>query len=134
MKKVTIILIFIFVVGVCACGRGNTAEVKIKPYESDLYETVDIGSAINVATQYFENNFSGCTLTEITYAGDEISQEYVDWAYSNNADEVIVLISSFDVDSSGGDGSLNPNSTYRNFNWILVRNNGGKWRHVNHGY
>ena len=50
------------------------------------------------------------------------------------ADEVIVLISSFDVDSSGGDGSLNPNSTYTRWSWILVRNKNGKWKHVDHGY
>lgn len=43
-------------------------------------------------------------------------------------------VSSFDVDSSGGDGSLNPNSTYNDWKWILVRTNGGKWQHVDHGY
>lgn len=46
----------------------------------------------------------------------------------------IVLLSSFDVDSSGGDGSLNPNSTYSDWKWILVRTDGGKWQHVDHGY
>ena len=43
-------------------------------------------------------------------------------------------VSSFDVDSSGGDGSLNPNSTYNDWKWILVRTNGGQWQHVDHGY
>lgn len=37
-------------------------------------------------------------------------------------DEVIVLLSPFYVDSSGGDCSLNPNSTYDDWGWILVRN------------
>lgn len=46
----------------------------------------------------------------------------------------IALLSSFDVDSSGGDGSLNPNSTYNDWKWILVRTNGGQWQHVDHGY
>ncbi len=63
-----------------------------------------------------------------------IKKLMVDWARQNNADEVIVLISSFDVDASGGDGSLIPNSTYNNWYWILVRDNGGKWRHADHGY
>ena len=49
-------------------------------------------------------------------------------------DELIVLLSSFDVDASGGDGSLNPNETYSNWNWILVRDSGGQWRHADHGY
>ena len=41
---------------------------------------------------------------------------------------------SFDVDSSGGDGSLNPDSTYDNWMWILVRNKDGEWKHVDHGF
>ena len=75
-----------------------------------------------------------CTLTEIYYAGDDSSKDHQDWVNRNNADEVIVLLSSFDVDSSGGDGSLNPNSTYNDWKWILVRTNGGQWQHVDHGY
>ena len=51
-----------------------------------------------------------------------------------SADEVIVLVSSFDVGKSGGDGSLNPDSTYTKWKWILVRNKSGSWRHVDHGY
>ena len=43
-------------------------------------------------------------------------------------------VSSFDVDETGGDGSLNPNSTYDGWCWILVRNTGGRWKHVDHGY
>ena len=34
----------------------------------------------------------------------------------------------------GGDGSFNPNSTYTGWNWILARDQGGKWSHVDHGY
>ena len=52
----------------------------------------------------------------------------------NGADEVLVFTSTFDVDESGGDGSLNPNDTYKNWKWILVRTNGGEWEHVDHGY
>ena len=82
----------------------------------------------------FKSDWKGCTLTEIYYAGDDCTKDHKDWADRNNADEVIVLLSSFDVDSSGGDGSLNPNSTYSDWKWILVRTDGGKWQHVDHGY
>ncbi|RII34623.1 DUF4829 domain-containing protein [Clostridium chromiireducens] len=50
-------------------------------------------------------------------------------------ENVIVLLSNFDVDPSGGDGSLNPNSTYDNYNWILIR--GSKmdnWKVDDRGY
>ena len=38
------------------------------------------------------------------------------------------------LDGSGGDGSLNPNSTYKDWIWLLVRNKQGEWKHVDHGY
>ena len=136
MKRIfAVILAYLIVVGLCSCGGGDVSNVSIKKYESDLYTTKEIDSAINVAIKYFENNFSGCTLTEITYAGDEESiRETEYYAAGASDDEVIVLVSSFDVDSSGGDGSLIPNSTYSEWKWILVRNKGGEWRHLTHGY
>jgi hypothetical protein len=46
-----------------------------------------------------------------------------------------VLLSDFNVDSSGGDGSLNPNSTYGGWNWILIRDSKtGNWRVDDWGY
>lgn len=113
---------------------GKTGEVTVQEFTSDVYTQEEIESAIEVTKTYFKLHFRGCTLTEISYAGDEYSQDYMDWADRNDADDVIILISSFDVGSSGGDGSLNPNSTYSNWNWILVRDKGGKWKHVDHGY
>lgn len=50
------------------------------------------------------------------------------------ADEVIILESSFETDGKGGDGSLNPNDTYTGWQWILARDNNGKWQHKDHGY
>lgn len=114
--------------------RGNVSDVKVLEYKSDIYSEEEIEEAIEVVKKYFRSEFSGCTLTEITYAGDDKILSYEDWATRNDADEVIVLISSFDVDASGGDGSLNPNSTYSNWSWILARRNGEKWQHVDHGY
>ena len=134
MKKLYSALICILLV-LClnACG-GKISEAEIQNVESDLFSQEDITSAINVITKEFKRNWKGCTLKEVYYAGDDRSIAHQDWAERNNADEVIVLLSSFDVDSSGGDGSLNPNSTYNVWNWILVRANGGRWQHVDHGY
>ena len=134
MKKIVrTMLSKLLVFSLSACG-GNVSEVNTHNVDSDIYSEEDINAAINTIKKEFKSNWKGCTLTEIYYAGDDSSKEYQDWADRNNADEVIVLLSSFDVDSSGGDGSLNPNSTYSDWNWILVRTNGGKWQHVDHGY
>ena len=134
MKKlIALVLALVCVIGLVACG-GNVKNVKITDYSSEIYSDAEIENAIDVVINYFEKNFEGCTLTEITYLGDDKLDDWQEFAERNNADDVMVLVSSFNVDASGGDGSLNPNSTYTNWKWILVRTNGGKWEHVDHGY
>lgn len=134
MNKLIRIIACMLLVFLTAGCRGDVSNVKVLEYKSDIYSEEEIEEAIEVVKKYFRSEFSGCTLTEITYAGDDKISSYEDWATRNDGDEVIVLISSFDVDASGGDGSLNPNSTYSNWNWILVRKNGENWQHVDHGY
>ena len=134
MKKwVILIVAFALTFMLCACG-GNVKSAEIVPMDSEIYSQKDIDAAIKTATRFFASKFSGCTLKVIRYIGDECAQDFDERAAQHNADEAIVLISSFDVDSSGGDGSLNPNSTYTNWQWVLVRDAGGSWRHVDHGY
>lgn len=138
MKKVLLgllIIILLFVACMIVFNRkGNVSNVNIISRESKIYSNNDIDSAIDTAIKYFRKNFRGCSLLEIEYIGDEKNNDYLDWATRNNKDEVIVLISSFKVGSFGGDGSLNPNSKYEDWNWILVRDKNGKWEHVDHGY
>lgn len=135
MKKlISVILCVLLLFSLCACNGEKNVDVKVPFMESEIYSQEDISLAISTITEEFKKEWNGCTLTEIYYAGDDVSAEYQDWADRHNADEVIVLLSSFDVDSSGGDGSLNSNSTYDNWNWILVRTAGGEWKHVDHGY
>ncbi len=134
MKKiVSIALCLIFVLSLSACG-GKVRDTKTKSVDSKLYSEQEIALAIDTIKKEFKRDWNGCTLREIYYAGDKVSKDHQDWAERNGADEVIVLLSSFDVDASGGDGSLNPNSTYEKWNWILVRKDGGAWQHVDHGY
>lgn len=113
---------------------GKVKIAKTREVESAMYSRNDIRSAVDVIEREFRRSWKGCTLTEIYYAGDETTAAYQDWVDRSEAYEVIVLLSSFDVDSSGGDGSLNPNSSYENWKWILVRSDGGVWKHVDHGY
>lgn len=117
---------------VSGCG-GNVRNVERLYTPSDLYAEADIDAAMDAAIRYFKKEFSGCTLTQIQYPGDD-AETFAQWADWSGKDEAIVLISSFTVDASGGDGSFNPNSTYTGWNWILARDQGGKWSHVDHGY
>ena len=101
---------------------------------SDLYTDADIQDAKDAVTTYFEAEFQGCTLTQLRYPGDASADLFTEWAEECEADEAIVLYSSFDTDASGGDGSLEPNTTYDDFQWILVRDNGGTWEVKTYGY
>ena len=136
MKKIIMLCsVILFSLCLVACGGGgNTEKVQIHEVDSEMYSQKEIHSAIETIKSEFSKNWKGCTLSEIYYAGDSVSRDYQDWADRNDAEEVIVLLSTFDVDSSGGDGSLNPNSTYDEWMWILVRTDGGNWIHVDHGY
>ena len=129
MKKgIQILCSLMILFSLSGCG-GNVRTVGIQQWEPSLiYSDNEIEDAIDVILTWFDWTMEGCTLREITYAGDAASLAHQEWAERHNADEVIVLISTFDVDSSGGDGSLNPDSTYPDWMWILVRKENGKWR------
>ena len=56
-----------------------------------------------------------------------------EYAEGNGVDEVIILESDFKSGNRQELG-LNPNDEYTDWQWILIRNKGGKWRHRDHGY
>lgn len=139
MKKLTLLLLCIMIaIGSCSCGKqedsGASKAPEIKEVASEKYSKEEIDEAIGLILKEFEE-WEGCAMTQIYYAGDEISADHQGFADRNDADEVLVLKSSFDVDASGGkDGSFDPNMTYDDWKWILVRESGGEWKHVDHGY
>lgn len=140
MKKALSLLLCAALLVCCASCGGNVRNAKTHHVDSALYTEKDIEDAIQTIKDMIrlDPGWHGVTLTEIYYAGDEITQReseyYLAWEKLSDMDELIVLMSSFDVDGSGGDGSLNPNSTYDDWNWILVRKNGGEWIHFEHGH
>ncbi len=132
MKKITSFLLLIALLfTLSACGKVSDA--KSRDVTSEMYSQADIDSAINTIKREFLF-WKGCTLLEIYYAGDELTKECQEWAERYDADEAIVLMSSFYVGKDCGDSSLNRDSTYTHWNWILVRTENGKWKHVDHGF
>lgn len=114
MKKIIYSLFCILLgINLSACSKGNIRNPATHPVESELYTEQEINEAIAIIENEFQNQWKGCTLREIYYAGDQHSQDHQEWARRNNAEDVIVLSSSFDVDASGGDGSLNPKQYIR---------------------
>lgn len=134
MMKKLIFLVFslLMLLTLTACGDISEVQLSIEP--SALYSDTEISAAMDTILTEFRRDWNGCALTELAYAGDGACADHQDWAVRHSADDVLVLTSAFTVDSSGGDGSLNPNSTYKNWKWILVRSGDGRWNHVDHGY
>ena len=135
MKKFVPFLVML-VISLClsGCASGDVSKVRVNGQLSNIYTDWEISRAVDVAVRYFEKEFDGCTLLEIGYVGDQDGKAFIERANQYGVDEVIILVSSFAVGPEGGDGSLNPNDTYRNWKWILGRTNGGQWRHLDHGY
>ena len=115
-----------------ACGKTQGYTVVV-PYDAHYSET-EIRAAMREAVDYFEREFDGCTLLSICYDEAKVRDDEPEWAAQYDADEAIVLLSSFHVDGSGGDGSFNANSDYTDWQWVLVRNDGGSWQLKTWGY
>ena len=135
MKKLPFfVLALLFLMGCQAKPATDDTDSDVEWEHSDIYTDADIQAAMDTVMTYFETEFQGCTLTQLRYPGDASADLFTEWAQEYEADEAIVLYSSFDTDTSGGDGSLEPNTTYDDFQWILVRDNGGTWEVKTYGY
>ena len=115
-------------------GGGDTSQTKRIIGESSLYSQAEIEQMMDTVESTFRREFKGCTLLELKYDEALSQKQSGDWAEQYQADEAAVLTSSFDVDGSGGDGSLNPNSTYSKWLWVLTRNGDGNWKLQTWGY
>ena len=118
--------------GLSACGQVRKAEtVKVG---SALYSEFEIRRAIAKIKRDFFFGWDGCELLSIRYAGDSVTLGYRDWAQRYGKDQVIVLISDFYARTPAGNSGLTEEQLYGGWNWILVRNEHGAWRHVDHGF
>ena len=115
------------------CGRISST-IEITCDTSKVYSTADIHDAMDVVKNVFRRHFDGCTMTAIGYIGDEKQKMMKEYALQYGVEEVIVLVSDFKTGRTGGDGSLTPDNTYRNYKWILLRDRNGSWSHADHGY
>lgn len=132
MKTCTrLIALALCAVLLAGCG-GDVSRVNRVIGESEMYTETEIKGAMSEVAQFFQAEFDGCTLTELRYDEEKFAEKQLEAAEKYGA-EVIVLLSTFDVDESGGDGSLQPNSTYERYQWILTRTMFG-WELKDWGY
>ena len=133
MKKIKVFLpLVLCLVLLTACGGGNVRHVERRISSSELYSEVQIGEAMDEVEKFFESEYDGCKLLRLEYDEEKTREEARGWTEQCGAN-AIVLYSDFIVDRSGGDGSLNPDSTYRNWKWILKETQFG-WALETWGY
>ena len=133
-RWIALALVCVLLLSFAACGKQKTrGYTVVVPYDAH-YSEKDIRAAMRVAVRHFEQAFEGCTLLSICYNESKVKDAEPEWAAQYDADEAIVLLSSFHVDGSGGDGSLNANSDYTDWQWVLVRSGGGAWELKTWGY
>jgi len=143
MKKMIFFLCLILVafslVAYKQAGKTNNVAVNIE--KSDKFSENEINNAVNCVKKKFKD-FRGCNLTKLWY-DEKKSNNFIEGYLSNGkgsvngvkVENVIVLLSNFNVNSSGGIGGFNPNSTYSNWNWILIRDSKtGNWKVDDWGY
>lgn len=143
MKKIIVCICLILAAfSIVACKQvGKTNDVVVSIEKSNKFSEQEINDAISCVKEKFKD-FKGCNLTKIQYDEEKSNNSIaVYMKYGRGlvndvkAENVIVLFSNFAVDSTGGDGSLNPNSTYSDWNWTLIRDSKtDNWRVDDWGY
>ena len=137
-KKVVYTIIGIVALVLTISGnKGNVSNVNRVVGYSALYGDNLINEACRVVEQKFADEFEGCTLIELRY-DEEVENRFaeeIEKYHKENNQELIVLLSTFNTDEKGGDGGFNPNDTYTNWQWHLVRTADKKsWEIISWGY
>ncbi len=114
-------------------GCGDTRQVRREIVNSGDLTEAQVGHAMSLVSNYFAWHFEGCTLLELRYDA-EATQKAEAAREEELGSQVIILHSTFRTDHRGGDGSLNPDSTYEGWQWILRKNALGLWDLEDWGY
>ena len=143
MKKViSFFSIILIIFSLIVCSQiGKTNNVTITIGKSVKFSDKEISDAVESVKKKFKD-FKGCNLTDLWYDEDKsnaLVEDYLKYGggskNGSTSENVIILMSNFDVGPSGADGSFSPNSTSSNWQWILVRDSKtSKWNVVDWGY
>lgn len=138
-----LVVVIVFIIGISTTNQGGiTDNVVVNIGESSKFTEEEINKAVDCVKKDFDSGYTGCTLTKIWYDEEKSNsavEEYLQYGGGSvngvSPENVIILLSNFDVDDSGDSLVLNPNSTYTNYNWVLIRTSKrSKWRIDDRGY
>lgn len=124
MKKLFALIVVLSVLLLSACGT----EPEIDLGDSAVFSEGDRMAAVDVILDQF-NSWEGCKMYSVSYAGDEVSSENLDYVRSLDEEkdftECIVFDTSFRSPIRGG-GAWNANTVY-DWTWYLAREADGEW-------
>lgn len=130
MKRLLIMLAGLVLLGLGGCA---TAQPEVSLPSSQLYTKAELEQAVHVVKEEFAADFQGARLLKLSYKGDE-AELFADWAADYQAEEAMILYTDFTTDENGGAAkTLSPNTTYHDWQWILIRNQDGDWEYVTGG-
>ncbi|MBD7915289.1 DUF4829 domain-containing protein [Clostridium sp. Sa3CUN1] len=142
MKKISLIFCFLLLsFSLVSCNKDKISnDISIEISQSSKFSKDEIEEAIQCVKDNF--SFPGATLTTVWY--DEKKSNYLIEEYLENGngsingvkvENLIIILSNFDVDGSGDNPVLTPNTTYSNYKWILIRNDkNSDWEIDDFGY
>ena len=142
MKKCVFVVMILLVLALVSCGKeemredtkGDVTVVDLEPGDSALYSHEDIYGAMDEVLENFEEDFSGCVLTNLVYDEEYSIKKAAQWAERYGDDEAIIFLSSFDAYKDSVDGKLISGESYKDWQWILTRDEGGSWEVQTWGY
>ena len=142
MKKIIIFLCLILsILCLSECGKNNaTANVYIQIGASEEFSEEEIKEAIELVKRKF--NFQDCKLTKLWYEeekADQIRESYLNYGRGAingvKKENVIVILSEFEVSKFGKNPVLNHGATYSNYGWTLIRSGEkSQWTIDDQGY
>ncbi len=142
MRRGVVIYIAILIsILLMSCTKTDIGEdIIIDIGESSKFTKEEISEAIDNVKDNFK--FPTANLTKIWYdeeKSESLITNYIDHGRGSvngvQRENVIILLSEFYVDDSGDNPVLNPDSTYIDFQWILIRdNNKSDWIIDDQGY
>ena len=121
MKRVYALVLTLCLMFLAGCGGGDVSEVVRSIGKCKRFRESQISAAMDLVERQFKAEYDGCKLLNLRYDEDDTIDVADGWAEQYGVEDVIILKSDFYVDDSGRTPTLNPNSTYKNWSWILVK-------------
>ena len=144
MKSLPIFsLVVLLMISLCSCNNTTndatssfdgalSKNFQLESSGSEIFTNEETQDAADAVIHYFSEGFPSCTMTKLRYVDPFSSNETDNWAADYGADKGMVFFSDFTV-GDATNTTLNPNSTYKDWQWYVIQTDAGDWSVVNQG-